>query len=230
MANDDGYFVEVKSIGDIFKNIGLAILFPFALPFALLLEGDKIILLDGKTGSGKDTLINILQGNGFIKEPNPTTQAEIINIDNLKIGISDIHNVSGVDSEEGIKKREEKRKEIFAAKIKNKNNEEIKNPLADKEIIFAYLLDATDMKDEKKKKSIMLRLKCLKKEIDEANKKRDKPIIFKVIGTRGDLITRVQKNSMEKHIKETLLTECEIFNMIRNPRKKLIDFILGKQQ
>lgn len=178
-----------------------------------------VIILEGATESGKDTLINILNDKKFKVEYKPTKNEKylkpnILKLNNKKIGVI---NSSGAENKESIEKREKIRDDIFSIDI-------IEDIVRDKMIIFCYLFDASKMKDEKNNKIIKLRLKALKKEIDE----KPNNIIFKAIGTRGDKLNLQEIEKIENDIEKNLLLDCKIFDMTKSPKNDLVKFIIGK--
>lgn len=178
-----------------------------------------VIILEGATESGKDTLINILNDKKFKVEYKPTKNEKylkpnILKLNNKKIGVI---NSSGAENKESIEKREKIRDDIFSIDI-------IEDIVRDKMIIFCYLFDASKMKDEKNNKIIKLILKALKKEIDE----KPNNIIFKAIGTRGDKLNLQEIEKIENDIEKNLLLDCKIFDMTKSPKNDLVKFIIGK--
>ncbi|MDA3077518.1 hypothetical protein OFO07_01090 [Campylobacter sp. JMF_06 NA1] len=213
-------------VGEIATIVVFVIFSPILVPIALIavwLEGkENIIALDGKSMSGKDTLINILSGKGFTKKHKATPDNQMLKMEikygNTEFAVTEFHNVSGADKANNQKA--ELRKKIFSDEYSNKN------------IYFIYLFDAKLYRDNpKEKKDIQADIKAFLKQINSINSKpaREKKINFKVLGTRGDEFTKKDKENIENQIRE-LGVECEIFDMTKTKTEHLMPFIIGEQK
>lgn len=202
------------------------ILSPILVPIAIFTDWldkkENIIALDGKSMSGKDTLINILSGKGFTKKHKATPDNQMLKMEikygNTEFAVTEFHNVSGADKANNQKA--ELRKKIFSDEYSNKN------------IYFIYLFDARLYRDNPiEKKDIQADIKAFLKQINSINSKpaREKKINFKVLGTRGDEFVEKDKENIENEIRE-LGVECEIFDMTKTKTEHLMPFIVGEQK
>ena len=196
------------------------ILSPILVPIAIFTDWldkqENIIALDGKSMSGKDTLINILSGKGFIKNHKATPGNQMLQMkikyDSIEFAVTEFHNVSGDDKANAEKEALIDR--IFSDKYANKD------------IWFIYIFDADlYQNDTQEMRDIKSEIKAFLKEIKDKNQNREKKINFKVLGTRGDKITSYKKSGLENEIRK-LGVECQIFDMTKNPKNELAEYII----
>lgn len=224
-----GFWDKVKEVGIVIVAI---ITSPILVPIVFIAEWleskENIIALDGKSMSGKDTLMSVLSGKGFIEEKDrkvtPGNQMVKMEIKygNTEFAVTEFHNVSGADK--ANKDKEELRKKIFSDEYSSKN------------IYFIYLFDAELYRDNPtEKKDIQADIKAFLKQINSinSNPEREKKINFRVLGTRGDkfgfFTSKKEKRTIENEIR-SLGVECEIFDMKKSKAEHLMPFIVGEQK
>lgn len=213
-------------VGEIALIVVAVIFSPIWLPIVLIAvwldSKENIIALDGKSMSGKDTLINILSNKGFTKKHKATPDNQMLKMEikygNTEFAVTEFHNVSGADKANNQKA--ELRKKIFSDEYSSKN------------IYFIYLFDAQLYRDNPtEKKDIQADIKAFLKQINSINSKpgREKKINFRVLGTRGDKFAEKDKENIENQIRQ-LGAECEIFDMTKTKTEHLMPFIVGEQK
>lgn len=168
-----------------------------------------VVLLQGKTGVGKDTILQILEGKGFVGEHKSTAQAW--SEKDIRIGEGlftpqwKLFNTAGRDdaSDNKSKKR---------LTLLNKD-EEIKNRQL-KKLVWLYVFDMQKYDKD-----------YIKADYDEA---KAQGIAFRAVGTHLDKVSKEQAEQIEKELKEAKIPYYP-YDMTQNPQEELREMILAAQ-
>lgn len=171
-----------------------------------------VVLLQGKTGAGKDTILQILEGKGFIGEHKSTAQAWSEKDIRIGEGLFTPHtpqwklfNTAGRDDASDNKSK--KRLTLLD------KDEEIKNRQL-KKLVWLYVFDMQNYDKD-----------YIKADYDEA---KAQGIAFRAVGTHLDKVSKEQADQIEKELKEAKIPYYP-YDMTQNPQEELREMILAAQ-
>lgn len=170
-------------------------------------EYQAVVLLQGKTGAGKDTILQILEGKGFVGEHKSTAQAW--SEKDIRIGEGlftpqwKLFNTAGRDDASDNKSK--KRLTLLD------KDEEIKNRQL-KKLVWLYVFDMQKYDKD-----------YIKADYDEA---KAQGIAFRAVGTHLDKVSKEQAEQIEKELKEAKIPYYP-YDMTQNPQEELREMILA---
>lgn len=172
-------------------------------------EYEAVVLLQGKAGAGKDTILHILEGKGFTEEHKSTAQ----HWSEKDISIGDgftpqqwrLFNTAGRDDASDSKSK--KRLNLLDS------DEEIRDRQL-KKLVWLYVFDMQKYDKD-----------YIKADYDEA---KAQGIAFRVVGTHLDKVSKEQVEQIEKELKEAKIPYYP-YDMTQNPREELREMILSAQ-
>ena len=170
-------------------------------------EYQAVVLLQGKTGAGKDTILKILEGKGFVGEHKSTAQAW--SEKDIRIGEGlftpqwKLFNTAGRDDASDNKSK--KRLTLLD------KDEEIKNRQL-KKLVWLYVFDMQKYDKD-----------YIKADYDEA---KAQGIAFRAVGTHLDKVSKEQAEQIEKELKEAKIPYYP-YDMTQNPQEELREMILA---
>lgn len=170
-------------------------------------EYQAVVLLQGKTGAGKDTILQILEGKGFVGEHKSTAQAW--SKKDIRIGEGlftpqwKLFNTAGRDDASDNKSK--KRLTLLD------KDEEIKNRRL-KKLVWLYVFDMQKYDKD-----------YIKADYDEA---KAQGIAFRAVGTHLDKVSKEQAEQIEKELKEAKIPYYP-YDMTQNPQEELREMILA---
>lgn len=170
---------------------------------------ERVIWLQGKALAGKDTILQILEGKGFVGEHKSTAQAW--SEKDIRIGERlftpqwKLFNTAGRDDASDNKSK--KRLTLLD------KDEEIKNRQL-KKLVWLYVFDMQKYDKD-----------YIKADYDEA---KAQGIAFRAVGTHLDKVSKEQAEQIEKELKEAKIPYYP-YDMTQNPQEDLREMILAAQ-
>lgn len=168
-----------------------------------------VVLLQGKTGAGKDTILHILEGKGFTEEYRGTAQHWIEEDISIGEGFTPqqwkLFNTAGRD--DASQSKSKKRLSLLDS------DEEIRNKQL-KKLVWLYVFDMQKYDKD-----------YIKADYDEA---KAQGIAFRAVGTHLDKVSKEQVEQIEKELKEAKIPYYP-YDMTQNPREELKEMILAAQ-
>lgn len=169
-----------------------------------------VVLLQGKTGAGKDTILQILEGKSFVGEHKSTAQAW--SEKDIRIGEGlftpqqwKLFNTAGRD--DASQSKSQKRLSLLDS------DEEIRNKQL-KKLVWLYVFDMQKYDKD-----------YIKADYDEA---KAQGIAFRAVGTHLDKVSKEQAEQIEKELKEAKIPYYP-YDMTQNPQEELREMILAAQ-
>lgn len=170
--------------------------------FNFFLFVDKTVYFSGSIGSGKTTILNVLEHKvgetipvkDYENTPNNIEDYLISKIEKTKYSFTD---TNGEDYYKG-------ERENYKDKLGKKYKDKIEN-----KVVEFYVFNAKDFYNKK----LMIKIMGWKEEMKNRKHKHA------IIGTHKDEIAK-QVDDIEKEIKEKAETKCKIFQLTDNPNAK----------
>lgn len=166
-------------------------------------EYEAVVLLQGKTGAGKDTILHILEGKGFTEQHKSTAQHWIEKT--ITQWRWQLFNTAGRDDASDSKSK--KRLTLLDG------DEEIRDRQL-KKLVWLYVFDMQKYDKD-----------YIKADYDEA---KAQGIAFRAMGTHLDKVSKEQAEQIEKELKEAKIPYYP-YDMTQNPREELKEMILAAQ-
>lgn len=167
-------------------------------------EYEAVVLLQGKTGAGKDTILHILEGKGFTEQHKSTAQHW--SEKTITQWRWQLFNTAGKDDVSDSKSK--KRLSLLDSDDKEIRDRQLKK------LVWLYVFDMQKYDKD-----------YIKADYNEA---KAQGIAFRAVGTHLDKVSKEQVEQIEKELKEAKIPYYP-YDMTQNPREELKEMILAAQ-